>query len=62
MVRPSQNAAEAPLSRGLAKILPETGAACPDTLPPYHPPMHFDSHQTVIDDLEARIVTIRDSL
>ena len=24
--------------------------------------MHFDAHQPVIDDLEARIVTIRDSL
>lgn len=26
------------------------------------PPMHYDAHQPVIDDLEARIVTIRDSL
>ena len=25
-------------------------------------PMHYDAHQPVIDDLEARIVTIRDSL
>jgi hypothetical protein len=24
--------------------------------------MHFDAHQPVIDDLEARILTIRDSL
>jgi len=24
--------------------------------------MHFEAHQTVIDDLEARILTIRDSL
>lgn len=24
--------------------------------------MHFDAHQGVIDDLEARILTIRDSL
>jgi hypothetical protein len=24
--------------------------------------MHFDAHQPIIDDLEARIVTIRDSL
>lgn len=24
--------------------------------------MHFDSHQNIIADLEARIVTIRDSL
>jgi hypothetical protein len=24
--------------------------------------MHFDAHQPVIDDLEARITTIRDSL
>jgi hypothetical protein len=24
--------------------------------------MHYDAHQPVIDDLEARIVTIRDSL
>jgi len=34
----------------------------------YHPVltledrMHFDAHQPVIDDLEARILTIRDSL
>jgi hypothetical protein len=26
------------------------------------PPMHFDAHQPVINDLEARILTIRDSL
>jgi hypothetical protein len=26
------------------------------------PPMHFDTHTTVIADLEARIATIRDSL
>ncbi|MBL9121675.1 MAG: hypothetical protein JNL80_17340 [Phycisphaerae bacterium] len=25
-------------------------------------PMHYDAHQPVIDDLEARIVTLRDSL
>ena len=25
-------------------------------------PMHYDAHQPVIDDLEARILTIRDSL
>jgi len=25
-------------------------------------PMHFTSHQPVIDDIEARILTIRDSL
>lgn len=25
-------------------------------------PMHYDAHQPVIDDLEARITTIRDSL
>ena len=24
--------------------------------------MHFENHQSVIDDLEARILTIRDSL
>jgi len=24
--------------------------------------MHYDAHQPVIDDLEARIVTLRDSL
>lgn len=29
---------------------------------PYPPPMHFDAHQPIIDDLEARITTIRDSL
>jgi hypothetical protein len=28
----------------------------------YHGAMHFDAHQPVIDDLEARILTIRDSL
>jgi hypothetical protein len=26
------------------------------------PTMHFDAHQPIIDDLEARILTIRDSL
>ena len=26
------------------------------------PAMHFDAHQPIIDDLEARILTIRDSL
>jgi hypothetical protein len=25
-------------------------------------PMHYDSHQPVLNDLEARITTIRDSL
>jgi hypothetical protein len=25
-------------------------------------PMHYETHQPVIDDLEARILTIRDSL
>lgn len=29
---------------------------------PYTRPMHFDAHQPIIDDLEARILTIRDSL
>jgi hypothetical protein len=29
------------------------------TIPPL---MHYDAHQPVIDDLEARIVTLRDSL
>jgi len=28
----------------------------------YPPRMHYDAHQPVIDDLEARILTIRDSL
>jgi hypothetical protein len=28
----------------------------------YDRPMHFDAHQPVIEDLEARITTIRDSL
>jgi len=27
-----------------------------------YPPMHYATHQPVIDDLEARILTIRDSL
>jgi hypothetical protein len=26
------------------------------------PSMHYDAHQPIIDDLEARITTIRDSL
>jgi hypothetical protein len=26
------------------------------------PPMHYDAHQPIIADLEARILTIRDSL
>jgi len=26
------------------------------------PPMHFEAHQPIIVDLEARILTIRDSL
>ncbi len=26
------------------------------------PAMHFESHQPIINDLEARILTIRDSL
>ena len=30
--------------------------------PPYTPPMHYDAHQPVLDDLKARITTIRDSL
>ncbi len=33
------------------------GSAVPGTTT-----MHYDSHQAVIDDLEARITTIRDSL
>lgn len=28
----------------------------------YTQPMHFDTHKSVIEDLEARILTIRDSL
>jgi hypothetical protein len=28
----------------------------------YTAPMHYDAHQPVINDLEARILTIRDSL
>jgi len=28
----------------------------------YSPAMHFDAHQPIFDDLEARITTIRDSL
>ena len=27
-----------------------------------YPTMHYDAHQPVLDDLEARILTIRDSL
>lgn len=30
--------------------------------PRYPPAMHYEAHQPVIDDLEARILTIRDSL
>lgn len=29
---------------------------------PYTPGMHYDAHQPVLNDLEARITTIRDSL
>jgi len=29
---------------------------------PYYHSMHYDAHQPIIDDLEARITTIRDSL
>jgi hypothetical protein len=33
------------------------------TIPRYTPrPMHYDAHQPVIDELEARINTLRDSL
>jgi hypothetical protein len=28
----------------------------------YTSPMHFDAHQPVLDELEARITAIRDSL
>jgi len=28
----------------------------------FKPFMHYDAHQPIIDDLEARITTIRDSL
>jgi hypothetical protein len=28
----------------------------------YTSPMHYDAHQPVLNDLEARITTIRDSL
>ena len=31
-------------------------------IPRYPSRMHYDAHQPVIDDLEARILTIRDSL
>jgi hypothetical protein len=36
----------------------------PDRAPPpaILEPMHFDAHQPIINDLEARILTIRDSL
>ncbi len=54
-------------SRGTQEILVPTslpGVAC---VPPgpkrvHSPTMHFETHQNVIDDLEARILTIRDSL
>jgi hypothetical protein len=54
-----------------------TGTITDTTAERYHPPlrttgsqadfsqgraMHFDAHQPVINDLEARILTIRDSL
>ncbi len=29
---------------------------------PQETPMHFTAHQNIVDDLEARITTIRDSL
>ncbi len=28
----------------------------------YYSPVHYESHQPIINDLEARITTIRDSL
>jgi hypothetical protein len=31
-------------------------------VPAYTSPMHYDAHQPVLNDLEARITTIRDSL
>jgi hypothetical protein len=36
----------------------------PDVAPPpaILEPMYFDAHQPIINDLEARILTIRDSL
>lgn len=41
----------------LARAMPRGNAPRP-----YTRPMHFDAHQPVIDDLEARITAIRDSL
>ena len=39
--------------------IPLSGAKRPGSL---RKPMHYDAHQPVINDLEARITTIRDSL
>ena len=36
--------------------------ACPDPCHRYTAAMHFDAHQPVLDELEARITAIRDSL
>lgn len=48
-----QNVAAGRVWRGREKI-----PAAPPTLRP----MHYDAHQPIIADLEARILTIRDSL
>jgi len=41
---------------------PEGAPAADAPRNPYTRRMHFDAHQPVIDDLEARITAIRDSL
>jgi hypothetical protein len=62
---------EAQRRRGLDTAHPRPEYSQADARPPHRPPtlgpspeplMHFDAHQPVIDDLEARILTIRDSL
>jgi hypothetical protein len=53
-----ENAADGVIWRGRTLIarLEEPGQA------PTLCPMHYDAHQPIINDIEARILTIRDSL
>jgi len=49
-------------SEGGGRYHPGSGPARRRLREEASPPMHYDAHQPVIDDLEARILTIRDSL
>jgi hypothetical protein len=63
----TENAAEDAIWR---KPRERLAYSCPRSLCPpsrlsafaLSPPMHYDAHQPIIADLEARILTIRDSL